>query len=162
MLIKIAEKKSSLQSTPSWTTIALIPAPVQMGMNPTLPGIPLTPTDGIRDEPEHDFYQASTWFQIFLFLPIIVIIEFSVYNFFVAARGESIFESAYLGLLIVFVFSIGSAVFYILLALLLEHHKENMPASPFSSVFASWMRAVLIVSLIFLITMGSVITVSIF
>jgi len=159
MLIKIGERNSSLRSTPSWATFALVPAPVQIGATPALPGTSFTPVNGIRDEPEHDFYQASTWFQLFIILPIIVIIEFSAYAFFVAVDRRSIFESIvdFIMLLIwVFVYCLCSGVSYILLALLFEHHKGNAPASPFSPFFASCMRAVLIVSLILLITMASV------
>lgn len=151
------ERNSSLRSTPSWATFALVPAPVQIGATPTLPSTPFTPADGIRDEPEHDFYQASTWFQLFIILPIIVIIEFSGYTFFAAVGGRSIFESIVeFGMLLIWViiYCLCSGVSYILLALLFEHHKGNAPASPFSPFFASCMRTVLIVSLILLITIA--------
>ena len=157
MLIKIGERNSSLRSTPSWATFVLVPAPVQMGATPALPGTPFTPVGEIRDEPEHDFYQDSAWFQLFIILPIIVIIELSGYTFFAAVGGRSIFENILeWGMLLIWVifYCLCSGVSYILLALLFEHHKGNAPASPFSPFFASCMRTVLIVFLVLLITIA--------
>ncbi|KAF1957091.1 hypothetical protein CC80DRAFT_471573 [Byssothecium circinans] len=151
------ERKSSLQSTPSWATFGLVPAPVQIGATPALPGTPFNPVGEIHDEPEHDFYQASAWFQLFIILPIVVITELSGYTFFAAVGGRSIFESVLeWGMLLIWVivYCLCSGVSYILLTLLLEHHKGNAPASPFSPFFASCMRTVLILFFVLLITIA--------
>lgn len=126
-------------------------------MTPALLSTSSSPTDEIHDEPDHDFYQDSPWFPLFVFLPIVVVIELSGYAFFIALSGRSIFEDVLdLGLLLIWVifFGICSGVSYILLALMLEHYKGPAPASSSRLLFASRIRTILIVVLVLLITIA--------
>ncbi|ORY00181.1 hypothetical protein BCR34DRAFT_576060 [Clohesyomyces aquaticus] len=147
------ETKFSPRSTPSEVAFELLPAPVQMEGSPPLSAT--TPVYGIRDEPDHDYYKSSSWFPIFAIFPIILVIQFSAYTFYIAIVGRSIFEWAYLYVLVWVVFGcICPGIGFVLFSLLFEHHKGNTAASPFSQFFASGMRTVFIVSLTLLITAG--------
>jgi hypothetical protein len=108
--------------------------------------------DEVRDSPDHDFYGASTWFQLFIFLYIIVILEFSAYTLLIGQAGISVFiADSFADIWSINTVWVWALVYcplygisYISLAFLCEHHK--------SPRLVLYMQVLLVVSMLFFIT----------